>query len=91
MDSRVAAILDADGEQHAAGWVRTLRSTGEFVYSGCYSTRTLPGADRPSVHVAFPLEAGNVQVFLRPSADPDGSLRLTSPAGRSAPTVRTSW
>jgi hypothetical protein len=81
MDSRVAAILDADGEQHAAGWVRTLRSTGEFVYSGCYSTRTLPGADRPSVHVAFPLEAGNVQVFLRPSADPDGSLRLTSPAG----------
>ena len=36
------------------------------VFSGAYSARTLPGADRPSVHVAFPLESGNVQVFLRP-------------------------
>lgn len=36
---------------------------GDHVYSGCYSTRELPGSEQPSVHVAFPLEAGNVQVF----------------------------
>ncbi len=81
MDSRVVAIVDADGDQRAAGWIRTLRSTGEYVYSGCYSTRMLPGAEQPSVHVAFPLEAGNVQVFLRPRALADGALELTSPAG----------
>jgi len=81
MDSRVVSILDARGEQRAAGWIRTLRSTGEYVYSGCYGTRTLPGSDQPSVHVTFPLEEGNVQVFLRPRALPDGSLELSSPRG----------
>jgi hypothetical protein len=81
MDSRVAVIEDADGRQRAAGWVRWLRATGEYVYSGCYSARLLPGSGRPSVHVAFPLEAGNVQVFLRPTVTADGALELTSPAG----------
>ncbi|BAL88106.1 hypothetical protein AMIS_28860 [Actinoplanes missouriensis 431] len=81
MDSRVVAIVDAEGEQRAAGWLRTLRSTGEYVYSGCYSTRLLPGSAQPSVHVAFPLPEGNVQVFLRPKVLPDHSLELSSPAG----------
>lgn len=82
MDSRIAIITGADGEQRAAAWLRTLRSTGEFVYSGCYSTQVLPGSSQPSVHVAFPLESGNVQVFLRPSVLPDGGLELCSPSGR---------
>lgn len=81
MDSRVSVIRDGDGRQVAAGWLRTLRATGEFVFSGCYSSRRLPGADRASVHVAFPLEAGSVQVFLRPRVLPDGSFLLESPAG----------
>ncbi|GAB3865687.1 hypothetical protein GCM10028801_36500 [Nocardioides maradonensis] len=82
IDSRVSVIRDREGRQVGAGWLRTLRATGDYVYSGAYSSRTLPGADRPSVHVAFPLESGNVQVFLRPSVEPDGSLVLTSPPGR---------
>lgn len=81
MDSRVVPIRAADGSQHAAGWLRTLRSTGTYVFSGCYGVRTLPGTDQPSVHVTFPLELGNVQVFLRPVAGKDGSLRLVSPPG----------
>ena len=81
MDSRVALIVDEDDEQRAAAWLRTLRSTGEYVYSGCYSSRMLPGERQPSVHVAFPLEAGNVQVFLRPSVLPGGALELSSPTG----------
>lgn len=82
MDSRVVVIDDADGRQHATGWLRTLRATGEYVYSGAYGHRRLPGADRDSVHVAFPLESGNVQVFLRPEVDADGSLWLRSTGGR---------
>ena len=81
MDSRVVKIVDHGGEQRFAGWIRTLRSTGEFVYSGCYSSRVLPGSDQPSVHVTFPLEEGNIQVFLRPILCPDGSLELSSPSG----------
>lgn len=81
MDSRVVRLLRRDGTQHAAGWLRTLAATGEYVYSGCYSARTLPGSAQPSVHVAFPLESGNVQVFLQPRAEPDGALCLSSPPG----------
>jgi hypothetical protein len=81
MDSRVVVIVAPDGRQRAAGWMRTLRSTGEYVYSGCYSTRLLPGSTQPSVHVTFPLQAGNVQVFLRPRVLPGGGLELTSPGG----------
>jgi hypothetical protein len=33
------------------------------------------------VHVAFPLESGNVQVFLRPRIGADRSLVLSSPPG----------
>jgi hypothetical protein len=81
MDSRVALLVDGDGHQRSAGWIRSLRSTGDLVYSGCYGTRQLPGADRPSVHVTFPLEEGNVQVFLRPRVLPGGGLELASPPG----------
>lgn len=81
MDSRIVHLVGSNGQQHAAGWLRTLAATGEFVYSGCYTARLLPGSDQPSVHVAFPLESGNVQVFLRPSAQADGSLVLSSPPG----------
>ena len=40
-----AYLIAADGEQHAAGWLRTLSATGQFVYSGCYGARLLPGAE----------------------------------------------
>ena len=81
MDSRVKLIVAADGKPVGAGWLRTLRATGEYVYSGYYSSRLLPGSAQPSVHVAFPLEHGNIQVFLSPRALPDGNLELRSPAG----------
>jgi hypothetical protein len=81
MDSRVVPILDADGRQQAAGWIRTLRATGETVYSGHYASRLLPGTDQPSVHVTFPLPSGNVQVFLRPRVTAGGNLELSSPPG----------
>ena len=82
MDSQVTLIRDGQGTQVAAAWLRTLRQSGRPVFSGAYSARTLPGADGPSVHVAFPLESGNVQVFLRPSVTDDGGLVLESPPGR---------
>lgn len=82
MDSRVTPILDRRNTQVAAAWTRTLRGDGRALFSGAYSARALPGADRPSVHVAFPLESGNLQVFLRPSVVGDGGFLLESPSGR---------
>jgi hypothetical protein len=79
MDSRVVTVRDEHGAQLGAAWLRTLRSTGQVVYSGFYGTERLPNTTHTSVRVAFPLPNGNVTVFLRPSIEPDGALVLTSP------------
>ncbi len=81
IDSRVVSIIDRTGHQLGAAWLRTLRSTGDTVYSGWYGTTTLPGASRPSVRVAFPLPNGSITVFLRPENERTGSLRLVSAPG----------
>lgn len=81
MDSRIQVLEDAEGQQVGAAWLRTLRATGEYVFSGCYGTAVLPGSGHRSLHVSFPLEQGNVQVFLTPSVEPDGSLLLRSGGG----------
>lgn len=80
MDSTVRRVL-RDRDQLGAVWIRTLRSTGQTVYSGWYGTATLPNRDRPSIRVAFPLPNGSVTVFLRPDVDSGGALRLSSPRG----------
>jgi hypothetical protein len=55
MDSRVLSVVGRDGEHLGVAWLRTLCSTGQVVYSGWYGTARLPGADRPSLRVVFPL------------------------------------
>lgn len=81
MDSRVIRIEDHEGRQLGSAWLRTLRSTGQVVYSGWYGIAQLPGAPRPSIRVAFPLPNGSITVFLAPTVGPGGSLRLESPRG----------
>jgi len=78
MSSTVTQVLSPTGECLGAGWQRTVRRTGETIYAGWYGTTTLPGADRRSVRVAFPLPNGSLQVFLRPSNGSGGALLLTS-------------
>ena len=90
MDSSVTVIHDGSGAQASAGWIRRLRSTGDPVFSGAYGTNRLPPSDRASVHVALPLESGNLQVYLRPGIDGDDSLWLDSPLAASARTTPTS-
>lgn len=81
MTSKVVHIHNQDGAVVGSAWLRNMRRTGHVTYSGLYGVRTLPGSDQPSVHVAFPLPLGSFQVFLKPSAGPDGSLYLRSPLG----------
>ena len=66
IDSRVVAVRGADGAQLGAAWLRTLRSTGQTVYSGWYGVAFLPHTGGPSVRVVFPLPNGSITVFLRP-------------------------
>ena len=90
MDSSVTVIRDASGAQASAGWIRRLRSTGDPVFSGAYRTNRLPSSDRASVHVTFPLESGNLQVYLRPRIDGDAHCGWTRPLAASVRTAPTS-
>lgn len=80
MTSSVRVVRRADGGRHGAAWLRTLVSDRSPVYSGFYGVETPPGVHdkQPHVKVAFPLEMGSVQVFLRPSVAAGGALRLVS-------------
>jgi hypothetical protein len=82
MASAVRVVDDQHGNRVGAAWLRTLRSDGSKVYSGFYRVSALPDNDQPHVQVAFPLENGNVQVFLTPRNDPDGSFWLHSRSAR---------
>jgi hypothetical protein len=81
MDSRIVLILDHSGSRLGAAWLRTLRATGQTVYSGWYGTVTLPGTEALSLRVVFPLPNGSITVFLRPEVRADGALVLRSPVG----------
>ena len=101
IDSQVVSARDPSGRALGAAWLRRLRATGAFIYSGWYGSCTLPGAHRPSVRVTFPLPNGSVTVFLCPEVSADGSLRLVSTAGEfgqdgcylllSAPDSQSAW
>jgi hypothetical protein len=82
MDSRVVSVRGVDGHQLGAAWLRTLRATGQVVYSGWYGFTQLPNPKAASIRVVFPLPNGSVTVFLCPSLGRDGALVLTSPIGR---------
>ncbi|MDN5725978.1 MAG: hypothetical protein L0G99_08630 [Propionibacteriales bacterium] len=81
MDSRIVSFTGTDGRALGSAWLRTLRSTGTYVFSGLYRPVQLPGHATPMLNVNFPLQAQNVEVFLRPETRPDGSLVLHSGAG----------
>ncbi|ADG79737.1 putative protein OS=Tsukamurella paurometabola (strain ATCC 8368 / DSM / CCUG 35730 /CIP 100753 / JCM 10117 / KCTC 9821 / NBRC 16120 / NCIMB 702349/ NCTC 13040) OX=521096 GN=Tpau_3150 PE=4 SV=1 [Tsukamurella paurometabola] len=78
MTSRVRPITDENGRRNGTAWLRTLAADGSSVYSGYYRIGRVPADPQPQVHVSFPLEEGNIQVFLTPRADRDGALLLYS-------------
>ena len=81
IDSRIVVLNDQSGVRVGAAWLRTMRATGHTIYSGFYSTVTLPNRDQPSIRVVFPLPNGSVTVLLRPEVRADGALVLKSPIG----------
>lgn len=81
MTSQVVPLL-SDGKQVAALWLRTLRSTGDVVFSGLYSVCALHVNAAPAVRVCFPLPNGRLVVLLAPRTTSDGGLFLTSGPGR---------
>ena len=58
-------------------WYRVLKSTGQVVYSGIYSTTKLPSG-KACIKAVFPLPRGNATVIMEPTIGPKGELQLSS-------------
>jgi hypothetical protein len=63
------------GEVKYTVWYRTFNSTGRVLYSGVYTTCTLPSGE-VCIKAVFPLPNGNATVIMSPSVGPGGELRL---------------
>jgi hypothetical protein len=77
LSSEILHLSGPEGVE-LTGWLRRRKPGGEVMYAGTYSIARPPRSAGPCVKVVFPLPNGNATVFLRPQAQPDGSLLLTS-------------
>ncbi len=59
-------------------WFRILKSTKHVIYSGVYTTCSIPNYPGKFLKVVFPLPNGNAIVIMRKDILSDGSLLLTS-------------
>lgn len=82
MLSEIVLLRRPDKSIPYTGWYRKSAETGLAVYTGFYSTTTIPDSDVPCVKVVFPMPQGNATVLLKPSTDEAGSLHLSSSGGR---------
>jgi hypothetical protein len=71
-------LVRRSGEHMFSAWIRSLKSTGNTLYAGAYSTTEVPGHGSPCVKVVFPLPNGSAIVIMRPELQDDGSLLLRS-------------
>ncbi len=58
-------------------WYRSVKSTGQVIYSGVYGINTLPSGEK-CIKAIFPLPNGNATVFLSPKVGANGELILDS-------------
>jgi hypothetical protein len=56
-------------------WIRSIRSTGQPIYSGVYGISTLPSG-KTCIKAVFPLPNGNATVLMTPSVGQNGELIL---------------
>jgi hypothetical protein len=58
-------------------WLRKFKSTGKVIYSGIYTSCTLPSS-KTCIKAIFPLPKGNATVILKPSVGDKNELILDS-------------
>jgi hypothetical protein len=58
-------------------WLRSIKSSGQPVYSGVYGISTLPSG-KTCIKAVFPLPNGNATVLMTPSVGKNGELILES-------------
>lgn len=78
IDSEIITLSDPQTEEvKYTVWYRTFKSTGKVLYSGIYTTCTLPSG-KTCIKATFPLPYGNATVIMNSSVGPNGELHLNS-------------
>ena len=79
IDSNIIKLVDkTNNETRWTIWYRILKSTNNVIYSGVYTTCTIPNYTGKFLKVVFPLPNGNATVIMRREILKDGSLKLSS-------------
>jgi len=78
LKSKIVSLAEAgSNEVKYTFWLRSLKTTGEPVYSGVYGVSTLPGG-KTCIKAVFPLPNGNATVLMVPGVGQQGELILDS-------------
>ena len=78
LKSEIITLSDSEtNEIKYTIWLRTLKTSGQVIYSGIYSTCNLPSG-KTCVKAVFPLPKGNATVIMDPKIEVNGSLILDS-------------
>jgi hypothetical protein len=78
LESKLVALVDPESnELKYTFWIRSIKSTGQPVYSGIYGISTLP-AGKTCIKAVFPLPNGNATVLMSASVGRNAELILES-------------
>lgn len=80
--SEIFTLIDPTTQQKKyTFWFRSIRSSGQVIYSGIYGICTLPNG-KNCIKAVFPLPNGNATVIMTPSVGKNGELILNSSGKR---------
>lgn len=78
LKSELITLADpANNEVKYTFWLRSVKSSGQPLYSGVYGIGTLPSG-KTCIKAVFPLPNGNATVIMTPNVDANGELILES-------------
>lgn len=78
LKSEIIKLKSKDKKTKWTIWYRRLKSSGDVIYSGVYTTCKNPHYESPLLKVIFPLPNGNASVIMKKEVLKDGSLLLSS-------------
>jgi hypothetical protein len=78
INSKIIKLRDKDNIAKYTIWYRILKSSGNVIYSGIYTTSKTRNEDTSHLKVVFPLPNGNASVIMKKEVLKDSSLLLSS-------------
>lgn len=78
LNSEIINLVDPESRKTVyTFWFRSVKSTGQVIYSGIYDVCKLPSGEK-CIKAVFPLPNGNATVFMKPRVGPNSELILES-------------